>query len=132
MRAERDISDLLRKAKESIKSARILLKEEQFDFSAGRSYYAMFYATEALLLTKSIAVSKHSALISLFGKEFVKSGLMPSKLRDYIVEAFDIRQVGDYGPVGSVSKEKSAALVTHAQEFVDSVEEYLKKGKRLG
>lgn len=30
-----------------------------------------------------------------------------SSLHRYITEAFDIRQAGDYGPVGSVGKEKT-------------------------
>ena len=122
-----DISDLIKKAKESLNAAKDLLESGYPDFSASRSYYAMFYTAEAMLLTKNLYFSKHKAVISAIGKEFVKTGLIPSHLHRYITDAFDIRQVGDYGPVGSVEKEKARILVENTKEFIESVVGYLKR-----
>lgn len=68
-----DIAPLMKKAKISIAAAKELLNAGYPEFSVGRSYYAMFYVSQALLLTKDIVFSKHSAVISAIGKEFVKS-----------------------------------------------------------
>ena len=38
-----DISDVIKKAKESLNAAKDLLESGYPDFSASRSYYAMFY-----------------------------------------------------------------------------------------
>ncbi|MDI6884789.1 MAG: HEPN domain-containing protein [archaeon] len=107
---DEEYSHLIKKAKESLEAAKHLFKNGYTDFSASRSYYTMFYTAEALLLTKNLSFSKHKAVISALGKEFVKTGLIPPSLHRYISDAFDIRQAGDYGPIGSVSDEKAAML----------------------
>jgi len=86
---DKDISDLIRKAKKSLEAAKYLLEAGYSEFSASRSYYTMFYTIEALLLTQNIAFSKHKAVISAFGKEFVKTSIIPSSLHRYISDAFN-------------------------------------------
>jgi uncharacterized protein (UPF0332 family) len=54
-----DQEQLLKKAHESLLAARVLEREEMYDFSASRAYYAMFYAVQALLLAKDLSFSKH-------------------------------------------------------------------------
>jgi len=124
---KKDIYDLTNKARDSLKGAKVLLKEHLHDFSASRSYYAIFYATEAILLTKDLAFSKHKGVISAFGKEFVKSGVFPEQMHNYLTEAFKYRQEGDYGPVGAVDRDDAKKLIEQAEEFIDEIEEYLKK-----
>ncbi|VVB54161.1 HEPN domain protein [uncultured archaeon] len=127
MKPENDILELLIKAKESIKAAEMLFDGGFYDFSASRSYYSMFYATEAVLLSKDLSFSKHSAVIAAFGKEFIKTQIFPQKMRDYLVSAFDLRQLGDYGSPSSISRDKAHTLIEQAKEFIESVEEYSKK-----
>ncbi|MFZ3059900.1 MAG: HEPN domain-containing protein [Candidatus Methanoperedens sp.] len=121
-----EITGLINKAKESLEASKQLLQSEYSDFSASRSYYAMFYAVQAVLLSRNLAFSKHSAVIAAFGKEFIKNGQLPATLHRYISEAFDIRQTGDYGPVGSVSTGIAMILIDQAKEFIETIEEYLK------
>jgi len=127
LKGENDILELLTKAKESLKAAKLLFDGGFYDFSASRSYYTMFYTTEAVLLSKNLSFSKHSAVIAAFGKEFIKTQIFPQKLRDYLVSAFDLRQLGDYGTPSSVSKDKAQMLIEQAKEFIIFVEEYSKK-----
>jgi len=129
LKEENDILELLKKAKESLKAAEMLFKDGFFDFSAGRSYYAMFYTDEAALLSKNLSFSKHSAVIAAFGKEFIKTKIFPQKVRDSLVSGFDLRQLGDYGSPGSVSKEKAQTLIEQGNEFIEIVEKYLKNSK---
>lgn len=96
-------------------------------FSAGRSYYAMFYAAEAVLLTKNLSFSSHKAVISAFGKEFVKTNELPSRLHRNLRDAFRLRQVGDYGGTISFKKEDAERLIIQAKEFTGAIEEYLRK-----
>jgi uncharacterized protein (UPF0332 family) len=127
LKEEKDIIELLTKAKESLKAAEMLIEGQFYDFSAGRSYYAMFYATEAVLLSKNLSFSKHSAVIAAFGKDFIKTKIFNQKMRDSLVSAFELRQMGDYGSPGSVSKDKAQSLIKQTREFIDEVEVYLKK-----
>jgi uncharacterized protein (UPF0332 family) len=128
MSKDKDISELIEKANESLDAAKSLFEDKFYDFSVGRSYYAMFYTTEAILLTKNLSFSKHSAVIAAFGKEFVKPEIMPKKLRESIVCAFDLRQLGDYGAPGSVSVARAQSLIEETKEFIETIEGYLIKG----
>ena len=128
MNKDEDISELIEKAKESLDAAKSLFEDGFYDFSVGRSYYAMFYTAEAVLLTKNLSFSKHSAVIAAFGKEFVKPAILSKKLREYIVSAFDMRQLGDYGAPGSVSEERAQSLIEETKEFIETIKGYLIKG----
>jgi uncharacterized protein (UPF0332 family) len=125
MKESKDILELLRKAKESSAAAKSLLGDGFYDFSASRSYYTMFYIAEALLLAKNLSFSKHSAVIGAFGKEFVKTKILPQKLREHLADAFDLRQLGDYGMPGAVNEEKAKTLTKHAEEFLKIAEKFL-------
>lgn len=78
---------LLQKAHDSLMAAQILEREKMYDFSVSRSYYAMFYAAQALLLDKGLSFSKHSAVIAAFGREFAKQGIVSTEFHRYLIEA---------------------------------------------
>ncbi len=84
---------LLKKAHDSLHAARVLEREGLYDFSASRSYYAMFYAVQALLLGRKLAFSKHSAVIAAFGREFAKEGGVPIDFHRYLIEAQEDRRL---------------------------------------
>lgn len=120
-----EIEELLNKAKLSLKAAEKLLVDEFADFSVGRSYFSMFYSLEALLLTKGMTFSKHSAVISAFGREFVKSGEIDPRFHAFILEAFDLRNIGDYGAPHSVPLEKAKEMVVKAKDLLRTIREYI-------
>jgi len=91
-----ELKKLINKAERSLKAARKLYKDGDYDFSISRAYYKMFYCAESLLLTKGMSFSKHSAVIAGFGKYFAKTGLLPSTLHSYLLTAYKDRQIGDY------------------------------------
>lgn len=122
----KEIKELMEKAKTSIAATESLFGDGFYDFSASRAYYTMFYATQAVLLTKNLSFSKHSAVISEFGRHFIKEHLLPLKLHRYIANAFDLRQAGDYGSVSVVSKDEVEKLIKQTKEFIKIIEDYLK------
>jgi uncharacterized protein (UPF0332 family) len=126
MNKEESIRALIQKAAQSLKAATLLFDDGYYDFSASRSYYAMFYCAEALLFTKGLSFSKHSAVISFFGKEFVKTKTMPEKLHTFLREAFDLRRVGDYETMLGVSKEDAEECIRRAEEFFKATKTHLR------
>ena len=83
----------LREAEDSIEEARVLMKEGMSMRAVmNRLYYAMFYAVLALLQEKQLGTSKHSGVISLFDREFVKSGIFDKGLSKILHRAFELRQ----------------------------------------
>lgn len=122
------VRELLAKAAQSISAAELLMQDGYIDFSASRTYYAMFYTVEALLLSREHSFSKHSAVISAFGKEFVKTGIFDSRFHRYILNAFDLRNAGDYGSMHAISEEKARQTIEEARELLAAITLYLEAG----
>jgi len=114
---------LLRKARESVKAARLLSGESMHDFAVSRAYYAMFYAAEALLAGRGLSFSKHSAVHAAFGQHFAKPGIVPVEMHRYLLDASDARTVGDYGVGPELTREDAALHIGRAEEFIRVAEE---------
>ena len=65
----------LDRAKDGLKQAEDNLKLGYYDVATSRAYYAMFYATSALLVTQGISRSKRSGVQAAFGQYFVQARL---------------------------------------------------------
>ena len=126
MKYEKEIKALIIKAERSLKIAKWLLNSGDYDFAVSRAYYTMFYCAEALLLTKDLKFSKHSAVIAYFGKVFVKEGLLPEELHKFLVKGFSTRQKGDYEVITMPDKDETEDLVSKAEIFLDKTKEYLR------
>ena len=130
---EEEIKELWKKAQQSLEAAELLLEKGYYDFAVSRGYYAMFYAAEAALLSRGLSFSKHSAVVAAFGKHFVSPGYLPKHLHRYLLDAFDLRMMGDYDVPGIISEEKARQLLKWAKEFLDKVGSSLKaQGYELG
>ena len=126
MKYQKEIKGLINKAEESLEAAKELFNKKFFDFSVSRAYYTMFYCAEALLLTKDLSFSKHSAVISFFGKEFIKTGLFPERLNEYINDAFRKRHKGDYWIDTGLTEKDCKIILKRAEEFLKETKKYLK------
>jgi uncharacterized protein (UPF0332 family) len=106
-------------AKESLKGAEILKREELPGFAASRAYYAMFYIAKAYLAEKKLDFSKHSAVISAFGREFAATGIIPKEFHQALVRAQEARIIGDYltGPL--IPQEDLERHIENARKFLD-------------
>ena len=120
-----DFQALIDKAKDSLGAARNLVRDGYFDFAASRAYYAMFYITEALLMQLGQSYNKHSAVISAFGREYAKTGIMDSKFHRWLIDAQDFRNIGDYGIESHVSEDDAKSTCEWAREFIEHVEDVL-------
>jgi uncharacterized protein (UPF0332 family) len=63
---------LLQKARQSQRAFVALKRAGFLDFAASRAGYAMFYAAQALWLSRGLSFSSHAAVIAAFGKAFAK------------------------------------------------------------
>jgi len=125
------IDSLITKAKKFLRSAEILLKEEDYESSVSRTYYAMFYTAEAILLTKDLSFSSHKGVLSNFGKYFIKTGILPKDMGKEINRAFEKRQLGDYECSPIISKEEAKITLKNGEFFVKEIINYLKKHNSL-
>ncbi|MCL6613064.1 MAG: HEPN domain-containing protein [Firmicutes bacterium] len=90
-----------------------------------RAYYAMFYATLALLTLVGKGTSKHGGVIALFDQYFVKTGNLPQEMSKWLHKAFDMRQIGDYRELVVITEDQVEEILGWAKEFVREIEVYL-------
>jgi uncharacterized protein (UPF0332 family) len=109
---------LLDKAARAIRAAETLLRDGDADFAAGRAYYSMYYAAEALLFERGLQFRKHGAVHGAFGEHFIRSGILDVRFHRWFLDAFDVRIQGDYGVDAVVSVEEARAMIDRAGEFL--------------
>jgi uncharacterized protein (UPF0332 family) len=116
-------------ARDSIREADLLNESGMSKRSVmNRLYYAMFYAVLALLQEKELGTSKHSGAISLFDREFVKTGLFSKEMSKALHRAFELRQKGDYMEEAEVTSDDVAEIRPAAEQFVEYAEIFLLGG----
>ena len=116
---------------ESLDAAGELLEHGHEEISVTRAYYAMFYITEALLLSKDLAFSKHGGVIAAFGQHFVKTGLFKKELHEMLIAAFEERNEGDYGISAEFSADDAGQALRRAQTYCETVTDFLRQNHFL-
>ena len=124
---KKEVTSLMERARKYIKSAKLLLKEGDYESSVSRAYYAMFFCAEAVLLTKGLYFSSHKGVISAFGEHFIKNNIFSKEMGRELNRAFEKRQLGDYEYTFVIKKEEAAELLKSARTFVKAIENFLKE-----
>jgi uncharacterized protein (UPF0332 family) len=109
---------LIAKAEQSLNAAKYLYEGEYYDFAVARAYYTMFYAASALLEGEGLSFTKHSAVISAFGREFAKTERLPKEYHRHLKEAQDLRLLGDYGELNIIEQAEAATQIQRAAGFI--------------
>ena len=120
---------LINKAKESLLASQILAENQLYNFAASRAYYTMFYIAEAFLWAKEMSFSSHSAVISAFGREIAKTGMVPLEFHRYLIDAQDKRTQADYSIDDEIelSFDDVETLIEQSQKFIEWAEKTLSK-----
>ncbi len=100
--------------------------EGDYESSVSRAYYAMFYATEAMLLAEGLSFSSHKGVISAFGEHFVKTGVFPREMGRELNRAFEKRQLSDYEYTFVIAKDEAEQLLAQAKEFVSQAIQHMR------
>ena len=81
----------------------------------------LFYSTP--LANKDSA--KHSGIISLFNRYFVKTEMIDKKFSKILAKAKIYRERGDYGDFLIVSTEEVTEQIENAEEFLKEIKKYI-------
>lgn len=120
-----ETTKLLEKAQRALRAAEILLKAGDPEFAAGRTYYSMLYAAQALLREKDLQYRKHTGVHSAFGEHFLQKGLLDKKYHRWLLDAFDERLRGDYDCNASFSEQEVSVWIEKARDFLQVTRKYL-------
>ena len=89
-----------------------------------RAYFAAFFAAEAALLALGETRSKHSGVVSAFGKLVIREGGFDESTGRLLRSLFERRNEADYLSVDAPADE-AAAAIRDAERFVSAVESWL-------
>jgi uncharacterized protein (UPF0332 family) len=123
-------AELIARARRSAASAKLLFDAGDLSGACNRSYYAMFDAARAALLTagkdppKSEAIKTHSGLIAAFSLHLIKGGRIPTPFGKSLRQADQIRLIADYSDQDP-DRETALSSIEQASRFIEAVVNYL-------
>lgn len=107
----------MQKAEKKLQVAGRLLAFGDYEDAVSRAYYAVFHATQALLLTEGERAETHKGVVTLFGLLFVKTGKFSKNMGKHLANLRDDRESGDYEVFSYIDNETAETALTEAQEF---------------
>lgn len=119
-----NITQYLALSRDELDTAELMLKNDKYRASLSRAYYAVFYATSALLLSKGIRRSKHSGVEAAFNRYFVKPGLFELKYSKIYRDSREARELSDYELAFVAAEHLARTCLDEARQFVARVVEY--------
>ncbi len=102
-----------------------LLLAEHYSSSVNRSYYAVFYAATALLLSDGESRSSHHGVLSAFRQHFIKSERWPVEYSDLYGNLIAEREAVDYMIFESTSQTDADSSLQDARRFVAQAKTWL-------
>jgi len=121
----------LENAHEMLDVASLNLDNDFYSSACNRAYYAIFYATSALLYAKGMSFGKHSAVLSAFRQYFIKTGEFDVRWSRAYERIMSHRHSSDYDIFSSFDKEQAIVDLEDARTFVEEVEQWLHEKKYL-
>jgi uncharacterized protein (UPF0332 family) len=120
------------KASRALASAKLLLDSGDVDGACNRSYYAMFDAARAALLSINAPVPAevartHSGLITAFSMHLVKPGLVAVEHGRSLNKVEDLRLIADYRG-DPVTVANAAWALAESERFLVAVQALLSRG----
>ena len=122
--SEKFVKASLKRAEKALKSARILLENDELEDAVSRAYYAMFHAAKALLFSRNLIPKTRRGTITFFS-ELVKEGVVKAEFADMLRRAFDMRQKGDYEVYAVFGRDEVGDLIKSAETFIEEIKRLL-------
>lgn len=120
---EEAVRALLRKVRDALSDAELLLKNGSAEAVINRAYYAVFSAARAALLSKEESPNTHSGVIRRFGYHFIRTGVISEDIGDILTTAESMRGRADYDAFSEFDREEARKLTDDARRFVETIEE---------
>ncbi len=115
----------MQKARRTLEAARLLLANNDTEGACNRAYYAMFDAAHAALWAAGVQrsgdiIKTHGGLVSLFGQELVKTGMVSAEHGRALAHVQKTRLLADYtaDPPAALDAREAIAL---AEAFIAAV-----------
>lgn len=117
----------LARAMEEYDTAVVLYETGHFRAANNRAYYSIFHAMRAVFAFDGYDSKKHSGIIAVFRKDYIKSEIFDVKLSDIIGTASEIRNASDYDDMFIADKAETMEQIENAKIFLDEIKSYVEE-----
>lgn len=111
----------VQRAYETLKEAKVMIRESFYNAAINRMYYACYYATVALLLKHNIQTHTHNGVKTMLGLHFITTGILPLKIGKTFTTLFEKRHSGDYDDFAYCDEEMVNELYPDTEAYVDAI-----------
>lgn len=119
----------IQRAYETLKEAKVMIRESFYNAAVNRLYYACYYASVALLLKYDIKTQTHNGVKTMLGLHFVSTGKISIKAGKTFTTLFEKRHSGDYDDFVYCDKEMVEELYPQAEVFISTIESLINVGE---
>lgn len=123
--ARQNAADEMRRARESLRAADVLLREELLADAVSDAYYAAFHAVRALLFSIGEEPRSHRGALHLFNVNFVRTGQLDARHLSAFARAQYDRVSADYGATRRFEKREAEEEIAGARELVEAAAKLL-------
>lgn len=124
---ERDaiVTYRLEKATDTLKEVADVGALGYWSLAANRLYYAAYYASTALLVSKGIEAATHKGAIRMIGQTFVKEGVLTIDDSRLLGRLFSMRQTGDYEDLFDWEADDVMPLIPKVESYIKRIAELI-------
>lgn len=115
----------LDKALKTYDDALFCANEQKWEASANRLYYALFHAVSALLINGGLNVKSHRGILSLFGQNYVRTGIFSREDGSLLSDLVIMRDNADYNCFFEANKEKIAPYIEPTHQLIEKIKQYI-------
>lgn len=114
----------LEKADNALVEARDCVSMEHWNLAANRLYYAVYYASSALLISAGHTAKTHEGAIGMIGQYYVRTGILTNEDGVLLARLQNMRHTGDYDDFMDWTQED-------VEPYIPKAEAYIKKIKAI-
>jgi uncharacterized protein (UPF0332 family) len=111
----------LERAEKIVEQFETLREQQYWDTLVNRMYYAAFHAVCALLIHNAMNVHTHRGALSIFNKEFVRTGVFTADEGHLFSKLEGLRERGDYNCFVDATEDEIVPLVEPLLAFIKKI-----------
>lgn len=111
----------IEKAYGTVVEARDSADDDHWTLAANRLYYAVYYASKALLIQNGIIAKSHEGVIGLIGQKFVVPGIISTDEAKLLARLQNMRKTGDYDDFKEWHQEDVESLFEKVEAYINKI-----------
>lgn len=113
-------------ARDALKAAEMLAREELGSDAVSRAYYAILHAAKAALHVHDTGADSHAAVKRLFGLHLVRPGIIEPEWSAHLGRSQEERLTADYDAEAWFSVSEAKEECRRARKFLARIRRYLR------